>query len=470
VNYLLLTGGESLAKVFTLTAFVYLGRVLGPELYGSLEFTLATMIFFTLPVDFGLGVYGARELARDGRRAADLLRDVSALRLVLASVSFALLLVVAALLPRAGEIKLLLVLYGVSLFAEPMLVQWFFQAHDRMHWVALADLTRKGTFAAFVLLLIRPGTPLPWVGVCECAAAVATAIVCLTVLRGWLGFGVPRPWQRLAVLIPHIRQSAPIGLSHLAWAMLWYFATMLMGWLAEGEELGWFGASHRVVMALHTFVYLYFYNLLPSLSRGAARPTKHLRELLSRSLALTTWGGFLVALALTLVGGDVLSLAYGPRFLGVHRPLAVLGWLIPVALLSGHYRYLLIACKQQKVDLQCTLAAAVTAAVLGTALIPRYGAVGAAAALVAANLVNFGLAYVFVNRLVAHIPCHGQLALPLFAVGVAVTCATAVARLGSWPAAAAAAAAYLALFGIWAGWHFYRCKSAVTPVNNAVSP
>ena len=96
LNYLLLTGGESLAKVCTLAAFAYLGRVLGPERYGSLEFALATMIFFTLPVDFGLAIYGARELARDRGRAADLLREVSALRLMLASISFVLLLVLIA--------------------------------------------------------------------------------------------------------------------------------------------------------------------------------------------------------------------------------------------------------------------------------------------------------------------------------------------------------------------------------------
>ncbi len=452
VNYLLLTGGESLAKVFTLAAFVYLGRTLGPERYGSLEFILATMIFFTLPVDFGIGVYGAREVARDRRRAADLLRDVTALRLLLAGVSFVVLLLVAAVLPRDGEVKLLLVLYGVSLFAEPALVQWFFQGHERMHWVALTTLIRKATFAACVLLLVRPGTPLPWVGVCECASAVVTAVACLVILRRRLGYAVPRPWRWPAALATHVYRCAPIGLSHLAWALLWYFATVLMGWLAPAEEVGWFGASHRVVLALHTFVYLYFYNLLPSLSRGAARPAE-LRDLLSRSLGLTVWGGILVALALTLVGGDVLSLLYGPRFLGVHRPLAVLGWLIPIALVAGHYRYLLIACNLQHLELRCTGAAALVAVALGAALIPRYGAVGAAAALVTANLIDGALAYVLVNRRIARIPCHAQLAPPLVALGVAAACGVALAAWDARLAAAAAGVVYLVLFCAWAGWH-----------------
>jgi O-antigen/teichoic acid export membrane protein len=464
VNYLVLTGGEALAKVFTLIAFAYLGRVLGPERYGSLEFILATMIFFTLPVDFGLGVYGAREVARNRRRAADLLREVSTLRLMLASVSFVCLLVLAVFLPRDGEVKLLLVFYGLSLFAEPLLVQWFFQGHDRMHWVALAELTRKMAFATFVLLLVRPGTSVAWVGLCECASAGAVVVVCQSVLRWRLGMRVPRPWTRLSTLKSHVQASAPIGLSHLAWALQWYFATVLMGWLAIGEEVGWFGAAHRVLMALHTFVYLYFYNLLPSFSRGAAQPADQLRKLLPLSLSLTAWGGLLVALAASLIGGDLLGRVYDSRYLGAGRPLAVLAWLIPIALVSGHYRYLLIACNLQRLELRCTLIAAVMAVGLGVLLIPLYGAVGAAAALLLASLVSGVLAYLFVNHRIAQLTFHRQLFLPVAAVGVAMACAATLADRGQWAAAAAAGLAYVSLFGLWAGWYFLRNDNALTPV------
>jgi PST family polysaccharide transporter len=374
----------------------------------------------------------------------------------LASSSFALLLVLAALLPRDGEVKLLLVCYGISLFVEPLLVQWFFQAHDRMQWVALADLTRKASFATFVILLVRADTPLAWVGICECASAAAVAVVCLSVLRWRLGVRLPRPWSPWSKLKPHLASAAPIGLSHLAWAFQWYFATVLMGWLAAGEQVGWFGAAHRVVMALHTFVYLYFYNLLPSFSRGAAQPAEHLRQLWPISLALTTWGGMLVALGVSLVGGDLLGRVYDSRYLGATWPLAVLGWLIPVALLSGHYRYLLIACNLQHLELRCTLIAAVTAVGLGVLLIPLYGAVGAAFALLLASLVNGGLAYYYVNRRIAQLSCHRPLALPLLAAGVAVTCSVALAQLGSWTAAGLAAMVYLVLFGLWASWYFLR--------------
>jgi O-antigen/teichoic acid export membrane protein len=147
-------------------------------------------------------------------------------------------------------------------------------------------------------------------------------------------------------------------------------------------------------MALHTFVWLYFFNLLPSLVRTVDQPQERLQALMGRSLNLTAWTGCAVALALTLGGGRLMSLAYGPEFTAAATPLAILAWILPVALVSGHYRYVLIAYGAQRLEFACSAAAAVTAVAGGLALIPKYEAAGAATALLLASLVN--LAYAFV--------------------------------------------------------------------------
>ena len=89
---LLLSGGEPAAKLFCFFAFTRLGRVLGPERYGSLEFVLAMVIFFTLPADCGLGSCGAREIARGRYPVPRLMAGIAVLRLLLALASFAVLM------------------------------------------------------------------------------------------------------------------------------------------------------------------------------------------------------------------------------------------------------------------------------------------------------------------------------------------------------------------------------------------
>src|SRR5579863_1476247 len=168
LNFLFLSGGEFTAKLLTFASFSYLAHILGAWHYGILEFTLAIMIFFTLPVDLGLGSYGAREIARDPDAASRLLHEITGLRLVLAVCSMLALSVFILLIHKSNDLKMLLALYGVSLLGGPFLLQWFFQGHDQMHWVGYASIVRQAGFAVLVFLICRGKSSLVYIGVVEC--------------------------------------------------------------------------------------------------------------------------------------------------------------------------------------------------------------------------------------------------------------------------------------------------------------
>ena len=76
-----------------------------------------------------------------------------------------------------------------------------------------------------------------------------------------------------------------------------------------------------MVMALHTFVWMYFYNLLPAISRTASRQMT-CTDFWARSLAFTSWAGGLAALLVTLLADDLVALAYGDAYRPAGRLLA----------------------------------------------------------------------------------------------------------------------------------------------------
>ena len=414
-NFFLLVAGEMTAKVLTFASLTYLARTLGPTNYGFIEFTLAVMVFFSLPADLGLGAYGAREIAHNPANAARLLHVVTGLRMLLALCSMALLAVFIMLLNKGAEVKYLLALYGVSLLGGPFLLQWFFQAHDQMRWVGVASIIRQAGFAALVFIFCRRQTSLVYVGAFECGSILCVALYCAYVTRR-MGFGWPWPDLRIRHLAGHLGQAVPIGLAEIAWAFMWYFCTVLLGLVFSGLTLGWFGAAHRVVMALHTFVWLYFFNLLPSISRCVGRPTGQLLHLMNGSMRFIAWTGLFGAALLTALAPQVLGLLYGQSFRGAAGSFSILIWMLPIAMLSGHYRYTLIAYRLQNSLLRCTVISAVVAVALGFALVPFYGGVGAAWALLIANAVNFLLVWNAVRTLVTSIPLRAHLTVPLGAL------------------------------------------------------
>ncbi len=246
------------------------------------------MVFFSLPADMGLGAYGAREIARSPANASRLLHAVTGLRMALALCSMLLLAVFILLLHKSAEMKYLLALYGLSLLGGPFLLQWFFQAHDQMRWVGIASIIRQAGFAALVFLFCRRQSSLLYVGAIECASVTCMALYCAYITHR-MGFGWPWPDMRLRHLVGHLGDAVPIGLSEIAWAFMWYFCTVLLGLVFSGLTLGWFGAAHRVVMALHTFVWLYFFNLLPSISRCVGCLCRQLLDLMDGSIRLIVW-------------------------------------------------------------------------------------------------------------------------------------------------------------------------------------
>ena len=463
-NYLYLAAGECAAKLLTFIAFSYLARTLGPERYGNLEFTLALMVFFTLPADLGLGSYGAREIAKNKSRAASLLREITGVRLLLVLCSMAALGVLILVIHKSVQIKLLLSVYGFSLLATPALLQWFFQGHDRMRWIAAASITRQAVFVGTLLVLFRSYHPLYYVGLAECASVTAVALLCLFIARRQFGVNRIYPSFRLAGLAAHLRQAIPIGLAELTWAFTWYSATVLLGFLVAGKSLGWFGASHRALVALHTFIWLYFFNLLPSISRCVSQPRERLLELIDHSLRLAAWGGGLLTFGLTILSHDLLVLVYGRSFEGAAGIFSVLLWMLPITMIAGHYRYILIAYNQQDRLFQCSLAAACTAIALGFLFTIRWGALGAAWALVIANLTSLALLYLCVRRYIVRIDFHRQLLKPLAAVAICLTVDLGLGSPNRWVGAAAVAVVYLALFVFWerAGISFVLARSEGT--------
>jgi O-antigen/teichoic acid export membrane protein len=449
INFLFLSCGESLAKLLTFVSFSFLARTLGPWNYGMVEFTLALMVFFTLPVDLGLGSYGAREIARNPQNADRLLHEITGLRLMLALCSMVALGIFVAVIHKSTELKLLLLLYGLSLLGGPFLLQWFFQAHDQMRWVGGASVIRQAAFALVVLAFCRKGAPLIYVGVAECFSVGMVAAFCLYVTRHQMHYAWPLPDLRISHLTKHLSEALPIGLSEVAWAFMWYFCTVLLGFIFADRSLAWFGASHRALMALHTFVWLYFFNLLPSISRCVVLPKKQLLDLMDHSIRFAAWIGLLAAGMLGFMAPLLLGLIYGPAFRAAASSFRVLAWMLPVAMLSGHYRYTLIAYSRQKTLLVCTAYSALAAVVLGFMLVPLYDGMGAAWALLIANVLNLVLVYFAVKRLVTKVPVGRQLVSPMCALAAAAGLYACLAVWNIWVAGVVSCGVYIGAL-LWA--------------------
>ena len=438
--------GEFAAKVCSFVAFVYLARVLGPREFGQLEFTLALIFFFTLLVDCGLGPYGAREIAKDESAVGRLATPILFVRWLLAVFAFAILIVLLAFLDKPWPVEKLIILYGLTLLAQPALLPWVFQGRDLMGYVAVASAMRWALFAAGVLIFVRDPKAVWIVPVVEGAAIVCVAIYYFLVFRKHFGSLGGRIDYRYAFSM--FRQALPIGASELVWALKIYFATVLLGMFISGPEVGWFAAAHRLVVSLHAFVWLYFFNLLPSISRATRGSFGALEGLMRGSLQITGWLGVFVAAIGTVLAKPILTLVYGMQYESAVAVFQVLIWLIPLALVSGHFRYTLIAYNKQGLEFLTAACGGALNVFLNFILKGGYGIVGAAISLVAAEGLICGLSYVIVRQTIIRIPVGLYLWRPAVGVAILAGILYCMPPLNAWLAGGSTIAVFFCLLSV----------------------
>ena len=398
VNFGWLAAGESVAKLVSFAAFVYLARTLGPETMGLVEYPLAVLYVLNLAVDFGFGLYGAREIAKDRDVIHAMTRRVIATRLWFTVASLVIIAMIAFTSDRP-EVRWLLLLFGLSLLPAPLLLHWVFQGCDLMHLVSIAQVLRYTTFGLVIFGGIREASHLWLVPVAElCGVLVAAAFM---IVMYWRRFGSFPPVMGLRLDVRLIAESLAIGLSHFMWAARYVFVTVLLYQIAADQtadkEVGLFATSLRIVVALHMFVTLYIYNLLPSVSRLTHAPRATLRLLLSSAMRSSTWVSVPLCLVAMLGARPLIHSIYSPRFDESVAVFQLLVWMLATALLSAHHRVTLIAFGRQGLELVSTGCGAALNLALIFLLYQPFGIIGVALAMLIGELITFVFAYAFVE-------------------------------------------------------------------------
>lgn len=416
-NFLYLSGAEVVSKAITFAAVAYLARVAGPVGFGYLEFAAAVMLCAGLIVDQGFDPYGAREIAKAPTKTASLVSEVVVARVFLAIIAYTSVVVFAFLLHRPAIVTQLLLIYGLSLLASPFLLRWVFQGHLKMGTAAVIQMVRQAVYAAVVFAFIHTATQIWIAGLAELAGVIGAVIYGIWMYRRQLGEMIR---VRLELSKQLFLEGVPIGLSQLFWMVRMFGATVIVGVIAAPSDVGFFSAAMRIFIALHAFIWLYYFNLLPSMSQSWQKNDGTFSALISNSIRLIAWIGVLVGFVWVLLASMFMVTLYGPAFLQASATLQWLAGVFVIAAINGHYRYGLIASGYQNAEMVVSAIGAGIAVMLIPVGYFLAGTSGAAAGLLAAETVVWLSAWLWSRK---RLGLNGHLRLllwPLTAAGLSL--------------------------------------------------
>jgi O-antigen/teichoic acid export membrane protein len=351
-------------------------------------FATSVLAGAALIVDLGFDSLGPLEVARGRTPIPTLARTVLALRLMLALPALLALAIFTWLTPVAPATKAVVLLYGLSLLANAVDLNWIFLGAERMGAVAAAEVAQQALIAAAAFTLVREPQHLLRMPFLFLAGRVVAVL--------WLMVSARRRWGSLvpsldrALLRDLVPAALPFAGAAAVAVVLTYFDLVLVGvWLGTAAA-GLYGAAYRVLWLPTMLVTSYLVALRPTVARrAAAGPARPLR-LLGGAAPIVAGLGLVAAAAGILLAPAIVELLYGPPFRAAVAPLRLLLVSFAFLVVSRHYRLVLVSSGRQATDLRIMAAAAALNVALNLWLVPRAGLVGAAGANVASEAAILG--------------------------------------------------------------------------------
>lgn len=372
-----------------LAIFSWVARYLGPEQYGTLSYAIAFVALFAAFSTLGIENIMIRELSLRPERRNELIGSALVLRLLGGVASIGLAALCASLARRGDDAFLVLVaiLSAGALFQALDVVANWFMSQNQVKYTVVA----KG--AAFLIVcvtriaLIHAGAPLS-------AFVIATfAEVALGGLALAIGFqlkyGSCAEWSfRASVAVSLLRESWPMMFAFLAYTLYARIDQVMLGALANDTEVGIYAASMRIMEIFVALVLMLTASLFPTLSRRHHESPPRYFELYKGVTTLYTWGGIACLLFTVLVGRWCVHVLFGPAYDASYDVLLphMVGFVFMAngGLRSSYFTTI----GKQKIILATTLLAAAFNVLLNSRVIPVYGAVGAAWASAATQVVS----------------------------------------------------------------------------------
>jgi O-antigen/teichoic acid export membrane protein len=378
-----------------IAAVALLARALGPDAFGVWSTALAFVGIFGFLTDLGLVRVATQRMAADHEHEDRWLGALIATVAIASLAAFAVTVAAIPLLADEDHIFAVTALLALTILnAAPGALLAVFDSRVRAG-VRIAVMTANSVawLAAIVFLYVTEA------GV----VSFAIVFVVISALTAALEWGVTKRFARISIRAgrrlwrPLFVQALPLGLAGVLVTVYYRIDSVLVFNISGPDEAGVYGAAYRFIDPVHFLPMSIMAAAFPVMSALHGTDIERLRRLVQRAgeyLLVASLG----ALAVTIViSGPLVEVLLGADYgrSATVLPILMLGFVfMAIGYLSGNLTP--IVGKQWKL-VWITGGGVVLNVALNLILVPPYGAVGAAWATVATELIvnAWGLAVVF---------------------------------------------------------------------------
>jgi O-antigen/teichoic acid export membrane protein len=441
-NFAFIAVSNLLAPMFSLVLVLAIGRVQGVEMLGKYSLLMSVFVFGMSAAGFGLPVVITRESAQAPLDAGRWFVSAVAISSALALPLLAAALLACSVWAEDAQMSLALAITALTVLpsvvtqcAEAVLL-----AYEHARDFVVINLGETALRAVLGTVLVLGGRGVVAIAALILALRLTAAVIFVLALRrrGVQALRLDRTLaRRLAGYVP------VTGLIPVVNALYARADVFVLSSLGSWRDVGLYSAALRLVDLARTVTPAYARAMYPVLARlRAAGPAEY-----AAAAVRATRDGLLLTMPIVLglygCADLVIRLLFGADLAGAGDILRILAWAVVPFSIAIVLAQVLFAADRQAVDLGVNVISMAVSVGSAAILVPRFGAAGAAVAVVAASSVYATLQYAGVLRWAAPLGLGPDL------LRVAVLTATALVVLWgfSWAGPMIATSLALAVLG-----------------------
>lgn len=385
--------------IFPLITAPYVARILDPDGVGIFNFVNTYSSYFALFAVLGIPTYGIREIAkrRDDLKACELFVSQMISIEVISTLLVSVIYIGSVFsIGQLNENAMMFLVAGISLYISPFKIEWFFSGREEFGYITFRSLVIKTISVVLLFIVVRDKGDLLNYIVLNLFATIVNEFWNYVKL---FKLGI-RPRLTLRGTKEHLKPVLILFGSSVAVSIYVMLDTLMLGFFSSYDEVGYYNSAMHVVKALLPIATALSTVAIPRVSIYMKdSDISMINKLMTQSLGIVSLLAFPLMIGVIVIAPEFVPLFYGDEFHGTILPMQIgAGVIVAIGLNNLNGIQILTGMAKDKQFLISVCAGAVINFILNLALIPRYGASGAALASVIAEIIIFIINEYFVRK------------------------------------------------------------------------
>ena len=343
-NIGVLFAGDIFNRLIGFFTVAYLARILGASDFGLISIGLAFLSYALTISSNGLPILGVRKVVKS-ENDNELIGDFFTARFIFSILVVCIVIIICCFI-KSSILRSIILSYSFSLFPIVFLLDWYFQAKEKMGLIVLGKALGMICYLIFILIFVRKtnhiiNIPYGWF----ISGLVTSIFLIIIYISSGNAIKIRFSFYRIKSLF---LEAFPLGLAGVIAQITLYLPPIFIGFVISPKEAGYYSAAARIIFLFLILDRVFSFSFFPAISKCVTKTPERLNDIFDQTLKwiviIVIFFGYLGI----LLGKHLILFVFGEGYLSSVLIFQMIMSYFMITLINSVYTFTLIALKQEK--------------------------------------------------------------------------------------------------------------------------